>query len=203
MSGVWRKTAFPAALAVLTIVLAGAMGAGPNPQEEVPPRPFFPEHFSGHVSLPDADGAQLVACVDDCRETFESAPVTVASGGSYSMLTVDPEDKGVLGHVITFYLVNRWGRIRAVETVNYDGLFGICGGQVGACRTLDLSFADPVPAPTPTPTSTPIPTVTPTASLPVPGDPGVTAIPKLALAVGAAAAAAGILLLLLVRRRVQ
>ena len=197
MSGMWRKTAFLAALAALTIVLAGAMGAGPHPQEQVPPRAFFLELFSGHISLPGADGAQLVACVDDCRETFESAPVTVGSGGAYSMLRVDPEDNGLLGHVITFYLVNQWGRIGAVETANYDGLFGICGDQVGACRTLDLSFADPIPAPTPTPT------VTPTASLPVPGDPGVTVIPKLALAIGGAMAAAGILLLLVVRRRAQ
>ena len=191
MSGVWRKTAFLAALAALTIVLASAMGAGPR-QDVGPPQPFFNDIFFGHATVqgaPAPNGTTLVACIDDCDSVFQTAPVEIEEGGSYSNLRVDPADKRLVGHTVTFYLVNEYGRIRAAETADFKGVLQI--------QALDLRFADPMPKPTPTPT------VTPTASLPVPGDPGVTTIPKLALAVGAAAAAAGILLLLVVRRRVQ
>ena len=200
MSGVWRKTAFRAVLASLTIVLAGAIGAGPK-QEGGPPQPFLPEFYSGQVLVqgaPAPAGSELFACIDDCEGVYRSAPVKVAESGSYTMLEVNPEDQGLLNRTVYFYLINEFGRIRALETTEFTGsLTGICPDRRGTCLTLDLSFADPIPAPTPTPT------ITPTASLPVPGDPGVTVIPKLALAIGAAAAAAGVLLLLVARRRVQ
>ena len=198
MSGVWRKTTFPAALAALTIVLAGTMGAGPR-QDGGPPQPFLPEFYSGQVlveGVPAPAGGYLIACIDDCESVYRSATVTIAESGIYTMLEVNPEDQRLLNRTVYFYLINEFGRIKALETAKFTGsLTYICPDRKGTCRTLDLSFADPIPAPTPTPT------VTPTASLPVPGDPGVTAIPKLALGMGAAAAAAGILLLLFVRRR--
>ena len=200
MSAVWRKTAFPATLAALTILLAGAMGAGPR-QDGGPPQPFLPEYYSGQIlvqGVPAPAGSELIACIDDCESVYRSAPVKTAESGIYTMLEVNPEDQGLLNRTIYFYLINKFGRIEALETSKFTGsTINICPDRRGACRTLDLSFADPIPAPAPTPT------VTPTASLPVPGDPGVTAIPKLALAIGAVAATAGILLLLVARCRVQ
>ena len=200
MSGVRRKTAFLAALAALTIVLAGAMGAGPR-QDGGPPQPFLPEFYSGQVLVqgaPAPAGSELIACIDDCEGVYRSAPVNIAEGGNYTMLEVNPGDQGLLNRTVYFYLINEFGRIQAVETKKFTGSpTNICADRKGTCLTLDLNFADPIPEPTPTPT------VTPTVSLPVPGDPGVTEIPKMALAMGVAAAAAGILLLLVARRRVQ
>ena len=200
MSGLWRKTTFLAAIAALTIVLAGAIGAGPR-QEGSPPQPFIPEIYSGRVVVqgaPAPAGTELIACIDDCEGVYQSAPVRIAESGNYTLLEVDPEDERLLNRTVSFYLINDFGRIQALESTKFTGsLTNICLDRKGTCRTQDLSFADPMPEPTP------IPTVTPTASLPVAGDPGVTAIPKLALAIGAAAAAAGILLLLVMRRRVQ
>ena len=115
--------------------------------------------------------------------------MTIAESGNYTMLEVNPDDQGLLNRTVYFYLINEFGRIQALETERFTGSpTDICPDRRGTCRTLDLSFADPIPQPAP------IPTVTPTASLPVPGDPGVPALPKLALAIGAAAVAAGILL---------
>ena len=61
--------------------------------------------------------------------------------------------------------------------------------------TLDLNFSDRIPVPTP------LPTVTPTASLPVPGDVAVTAIPRMALIVGAISVVLGMGILMAARRR--
>ncbi|PKB80646.1 MAG: hypothetical protein BZY88_08340 [SAR202 cluster bacterium Io17-Chloro-G9] len=198
MSGVWRKIAIGAALATLTTVLAAAMGAGPR-QDGGPPQPFFPEFYSGQVSVqgtPAPAGSELFACIDDCNSVYQSASVNIAESGNYSGLEVNPEDGALLNRTVYFYLINEFGRIQAQETGQFAGSpTNICPERSGSCLTMNLSFADPIPQPTPTPT------VTPTASLPVPGDPGVTVIPKLVLAIGAAAAAAGILLLLVVRRR--
>lgn len=200
MSGVWRKTAFLAALATMTIVLAGAMGAGPR-QDGGPSQPFLPEFYSGQVLVqgaPAPAGSELFACIDDCESVYRSAPVGVTESGNYTMLGVTPEDYRLVNRTIYFYLINDFGRIQALETSTFTGsTTNICADRAGNCLTLNLSFADSIPEPIPTPT------VTPTASLPVPGDPGVTVIPKLVLAVGGAAAAAGIFMLLVVRRRVQ
>jgi hypothetical protein len=136
---------------------------------------------------------QLIACVADCATGFESQPVTVRPAGSYSSLEVNPSNENLIGRTVSFYLVNEFGRIKAVENWIFIGIFDF--------YTVDLTFTDPMPVPTPTPTVTPIPTVTPTASLPVPGDPAVTAIPRLALIVGAIAVVCGTALLLMARRR--
>ena len=200
MSGMWRKAAFLAAHTTLIIVLAAAMGAGPR-QDGGPPQPFLPEFYSGQVLVqgaPALAGNELIACIDDCGTAYQSAPVKIAEGGAYTMLEVNPEDSGLLNLTVYFYLINEFGRIQALQTGKFTGsTSNICPDRAGACRAMDLSFADPIPAPTPTPT------VTPTASLPVPGDPGVTVIPKLALAIGAVAAAAATLILLVARRRAQ
>ena len=200
MSGVWRKTAFLVAVATMIIVLAGTLGAGPR-QDGGPSLPFLPEFYSGQVLVqgaPAPAGSELFACIDDCESFYRSASVEVTESGSYAMLGVTPEDNQLLNRTVYFYLVNDFGRIQALETSTFTGgTTSICAYRAGNCLILNLIFADPIPQPIPTPT------VTPTASLPVPGDPGVTVIPKLALAIGGAAAAAGIFILLLVRRRVQ
>ena len=136
---------------------------------------------------PAPTDAGIVACVDDCETVSESAPVELTEGGAYTGLKVDPTDRFLVGHTITFFLVNQYGRIQATESVDSKGIVDI--------YTLDLTFTAAIPVPTPTPT------VTPTASLPAPGDPTVTRVPKLALIIGAAAVAGGILLLLVARRR--
>jgi hypothetical protein len=183
------------------------MGVAPQ-QGERPPQPLFPDFFSGGVKVqgaPAPAGLTLVACIDDCAAVFQSQPVLVEAGGRYSKLEVNPTDEALIGNTISFYLVNAFGRIKAAETRKFVGVYD--------SYTVDLTFREPLPVPTPTPTltpiptptpvptPTPIPTPTPTASLPVPGDPGVTTIPRVALAAGAAAVFVGGLLLLLARRR--
>ena len=200
MSGVLRKTTFLAALTALTIVLAGAMGAGPR-QDGGHSQPFLPEFYSGQVLVqgaPAPAGSELFACIDDCEGVYRSDSVTIGESGSYTNLGVGPEDDRLLNLTVYFYLINEFGLIKALETSKFiGGTNNICPDRRGNCLALDLNFADAIPEPAPTPT------VTPTASLPVPGDPGVTTIPKLALAIGAVTAAAGVFMLLMVRRRVQ
>ena len=182
------------ALAMSTFSTLGVVLA----QDERPPQPFFQDFFSGRVSLqgtPPPAGTQLLACVDSCVTGFESQPVRVDPEGEFSFLEVNPSDEILIGRLVSFYLVNEFGRIMAAETRGFVGVFDF--------YTVNLTFKDPMPVPTPTPTITPIPTLTPTAVLPVPGDRGVTAIPRLALIVGAAAVAAGAGLILLARRRAE
>ncbi len=186
-----------------------ALGAAPQqerpprpPGEERPPQPFFQDFYSGQASVqgqPAPEGALLVACVSGCVSGFQTPAVAIAEGGQYSALEVNPGDESFIGGEITFFLVNELGFVQAEETRVFVGIFDF--------YTQDLTFsglpaAPPEPTPTPTPTATPMPPPTPTAALPAPGDPGVTAIPRLALIVGVAAVAGGAGLLLLARRRV-
>ncbi len=176
-------------LAALAFTSLATMGAGPR-QDGVPPQPFFPDSISGSVTLqgkPGPTSAKLVACIDDCSFVFESSPVLIASDGSFSELLVNPEDQRLVGHEIEFYLVNEFGRIRAAETITFQG-----GPEI---HTAKLTFSQPMPVPTPTPT------LTPTAALPAPGDPVVAVIPRYVLMAGALVVAAGVFLLFLARRR--
>lgn len=179
-------------LAIVCSVVFGAFAAmGLVPQQgERPPQPFFQDYFSGEITVqgaPAPAGLTLVACVDDCAAVFQSVPVQVEAGGRYSRLEVNPSDPALTGHTVSFYLVNQFGRIKAAETKSFIGVFDF--------YTVNLTFREPLPVPTP------IPTLTPTASLPVPGDPGITSIPRIALAAGAAAVLVGAVLLFLARRR--
>ena len=189
-------------IAGLLLAALAVMGAGPN-QPERPPQPFFQDFFSGTVLLqgsPPPEGTLLIACIDDCETVFQSAPYRLKSDGRFDQLEVDPSNEDLVGHIITFYLVNEFGRIRAAESRPYIGVFDF--------YAQDLTFVDPMPAPEPTPapspTSVPEPTPrpTPTASLPVAGDPSVTQLPKMALMAGGAAVVAGAGLLLAARRKV-
>ncbi len=190
-----RHTGFLATISIILVSILATVGAVPE-QGERPPQPFFQDFFSGRISLqgaPAPAGKQLVACIDDCATGFESQPVDVEPAGSYTGLEVNPAEENLIGRTVRFYLVNDFGRIEAAEIWTFVGAFDF--------YNLDLTFTDPLPMPTPTPTVVPTPTVTPTASLPVPGDPRVTAIPKLALIVGAIAVVSGAALLLIVRRQ--
>ena len=180
-------------VALLVMISAMSLGAlsmlGATPRQGKPPQPFGPDSYSGQVSVKGAPaplGMQLFACIDDCA-VFKSGTVGIKEGGRYSGLVVNPRDRSLVGHPILFYLANEFGRIQAVERPGFEG--------ATESFRLNLSFSDPVPSPTP------IPTVTPTASLPVAGDPTVTAVPKLALVSGAAMALAGMVLLWMMRRR--
>jgi hypothetical protein len=175
----------------LALILSFAMVVtlAASPHQDKPPQPFGPDAFTGRVTVqnsPPPLGMGLFACIDDCS-TYKSAVVGITEGGSYSQLVIEPTDRALVGHTISFFLANEFGDIQAVENVDF----------VGATDnfTLDLNFNDAVPVPTPTPT------ITPTASLPVPGDLTVTAIPRFALIVGGISVVVGISILLAARRR--
>lgn len=182
------------AFAVMAIATVGAV-----PQQGGrPPQPFFQDFYSGTVSLrgaPAPAGTKLIACVLDCVTGFESKAVELQAGGTYEFLEINPSDEALIGLPVRFYLVNEFGRIEARETAAFIGVFDF--------YVVELTFNDPLPAPTPIPTVTPTMRPTPTASLPVPGDPAITAIPRLALIVGAAAVAAGAGMIFLTRRGVE
>lgn len=192
-----------ASFGIIVVLCIGALvfvGAGPK-QAERPPQPFFQDFISGVVTVqgePAPAGTQLIACIDDCDTVFQSKPKTLAEGGGFELLEVNPSDENLIGHEISFYLVNEFGNIRAEETRNFVGVFDF--------YPIDLTFGDPLPAPLPPPptpvppTPTPTPEPTPTAILPATGDPTVTEIPRLALLVGGSAAVVGAGLLLAVRR---
>ena len=171
----------------LSMVMLGILGASPH--QEKPPQPFGPDAFAGRVNVqssPPPLGMQLFACVDDCS-TYKSAVVGIKEDGSYSQLMIDPVDRSLVGHTIRFYLANEFGRIEAAETVDFAGATDNF--------TQDLNFKDAIPVPTPTPT------ITPTASLPVPGDLTVTAIPRVALIIGAIFVVVGMGIIMAARRR--
>ena len=208
-----RFQAFVFFTAGLLLVAFAILGVGPN-QVERPPQPFFQDFFSGTVLVqgsPPPEGTLLVACIDGCDTGFESVPYALKADGTFAQLEVNPDDETLVGRPITFYLVNEFGRTRAVETRPYIGVFDF--------YVQDLTFVEPmpVPPPTPTPTPTPRPTPTlkplptlkpiptprptPTASLPIAGDPALARLPKIALMAGAAAVVLGAGLLFASRRQ--
>ena len=171
----------------ISMVMLAILGAYPH--QDKPPQPFGPDAFAGRVSVQSSlppIGVQLFACIDDCS-TYKTAAVIIKEEGVYSELVVEPTNRALLGHAINFFLANEFGNIQAAETVDFVGATDVF--------TMDLHFKDAVPFPTPTPT------ITPTASLPVPGDLTVTAIPRFALFVGAIAVVMGIGTLMAARRR--
>jgi len=127
----------------------------------------------------------------------------------FDQLEVNPKNEILIGHAITFYLVNEFGRIQANEKRPYIGVFDF--------YSQDLTFEGPLPKPAPTPVPTPtapaapiapiaptaVPTAVPTpmASLPIAGDPSVTKLPKIALTTGGIAVAFGSVLLFAARRK--
>ena len=169
-------------MAVVFLASLALLGAGPR-QSEVPPQPFLADYFSGVVLLqgsPAPTGTQMVACVSNC-ETFQSKPVLLNGSGGYHLLKVNPSDRFLRGDPVSFYLVNAYGRIRAAESVIFEGEY--------ATTRLDLSFDQPLPTPPPA------------ALLPQVGDPVLPVLPRAALALGTILLAGGLALLMLSRRR--
>lgn len=186
--GVVRRM-LPVEALALIVSLSMFVTLAASPHQDKPPQPFGPDAFTGRVTVqnsPPPIGMGLFACIDDCS-IYKSAVVGIKEGGLYSRLVVGPTDRALVGHPISFFLANEFGDIRAVETVDFMGATDNF--------TLDLKFQDAIPVPTPTAT------ITPTASLPVPGDVSVTAIPRLALIVGAIAIVVGTGMLMAARRR--
>ena len=179
---------------VLLVVGFGVIGAGPS-QNDRPPQPFFQDFFSGTVTLEGGVppvGTRLIACIGDCQSGFESEPSVLKIDGTFDQLEVNPKSEGLVGHTISFYLVNRFGRIKALEERPYIGVFDY--------YVQDLTFDEPMPAPIPTPTPAPTAVPTPTASLPIAGDPAVTIIPKVALILGISGLVVGGALVVVARR---
>ncbi len=199
-----QKTSGLILVVCVWVVSFTILGAGQN-QIERPPQPFFQDFFSGSVTVqgtaPPA-GTLLIACINSCDSDFESEPYSLKEGGVFDQLEVNPKNEIFVGRVITFYLVNEFGRIQANEKRPYIGVFDF--------YSQDLTFEGPLPQPAPTPVPTPTapsaptaPTVVPTpiASLPIAGDPSVTKLPKIALATGGIALAFGSVLLFAARRK--
>ena len=199
-----QKTSGLILVVCVMVVSFTILGAGQN-QIERPPQPFFQDFFSGSVTVqgtaPPA-GTLLIACISSCDSDFESEPYSLKEGGVFDQLEVNPKNEILVGHVITFYLVNEFGRIQANEKRPYIGVFDF--------YFQDLTFEGPLPQPAPTPVPTPTapaaptaPTAVPTpmASLPIAGDPSVTKLPKIALATGGIALAFGSVLIFAARRK--
>lgn len=179
----------PVVMLALILSFAMLVTLAASPHQDKPPQPFGFDAFTGRVTVQNSApplGMRLFACIDDCS-TYKSAIVGITEGGLYSQLMIDPTDRALIGHTIRFYLSNEFGRIQAAETVDFAGATDNF--------TQDLNFKDAIPVPTPTPT------ITPTASLPVPGDLTVTAIPRVALIIGAIFVVAGMGIIMAARRR--
>ena len=183
-------------LAIMVMAIS-TLAAVPQ-QGERPPQPFLPDFYSGSVTLqgaPAPAGTILIGCLVDCETGFQSKSVEIQDGGIFEMLEVNPTDQALIGLPVSFYIINEFGRIKALETADFTAIHDF--------HVVDLTFTDGLPAPTPIPTVTPTPQPTPTAILPVPGDPAITEIPRLALIIGVAAVGAGAGMILLARRRAE
>ena len=196
-----------AAVLALGLVALGTVAAGPG-QSERPPQPFFQDFFNGAATLdgaPAPAGTLLVACVDGCQQGYESPPLALAEGGTFHLFEVSPPDEKSINQETTFYLVNRYGRLRADETRAFIGVYDY--------YELTLTFHGPLPTkppptPTPKPTATPVPPTpeptpapTPTAILPVVGDPVAARIPFWALLAGVVLTATGAALIVATRAK--
>ena len=189
LGGAVVRRGFPFLVLALALNFVMVVTLAASPRQDKPPQPFGPDAFSGRAVVQNGFpplGMKLFACIDDCF-IYKSEVVGIKEGGAYSRLVVNPTDRSLVGHSIHFYLANDFGRIQALETVDFAGATDNFA--------LDLNFSDTIPVPTP------LPTVTPTASLPVAGDVTVTAIPRMALIVGAIAVVLGMGILMAARRR--
>ena len=123
------------------LAVVGRYFQGGSPNQGLPP---FPILYSGTVFIQGEEapeGLSLVACVLDCATGWESQAVMTLLGGEYNDLVVSPPDKSFLMEVITFWIVNEFGRIQATETLEYEP------DPRELAPILDLHFADPVPTP--------------------------------------------------------
>ena len=190
-------------LAAYIVALGALLGAGVR--QGLPPGP--PNIFSGQVFIagqPAPDGVEIFARVDGYQSNVaragfdpEDRPIVLVKGGKYPQLVVQPPDESFISKTVTFHATLGFGDVQADETAKMLG-----GLQVIA--NFDLHFAvAPAGAPAPTPTVTPTitPTPLPTPVLPIPGDPSVPHLSRIALMAGVAAVVAGGAILFLLRRR--
>ena len=135
------------------LLMLAVVGASPG-QDGRPPSPLEPDYYSGTATVQGAlaaAGTVLVVCVDGC-DNYESEPAALDAGGAFRNLVVAAPARRLVGDLVTFHIVNEYGRIRAAETEEYAG--------ARQFYQVALTFADPVPTPIP-PTATPLPTATP------------------------------------------
>lgn len=132
----FKTLAVISSLGILALFL---LGAAPH-QGGVPPQPYGANFFSGLVKvqgeIPPV-GTKIIGCVASCAEIFESEPALTDADGNYVALKLNPDDEGLVGRIITFYVVNEFGRTVANETRRFEGDFNI--------YPLDLAFAGPIP----------------------------------------------------------
>ena len=196
-----RKYIWPAIIAGQLLAL-GALLAAVSAQTFPP----FPNNFSGKAFVagqPAPDGLEVFARIDGyqsnvARPGFDAdqRAVVLVSSGEYVTLVVQPPDDTFFGKTITFHATLGFGEVQATETAVFLNLQILSG--------FDLNFPSmPTGAPTPTPPPTPtlVPTPTTTPVLPIPGDPSVPKLSRMALVVGGAVLVAGIAVLLVARRR--
>jgi hypothetical protein len=104
------------------LVMSVLLGAAPN-QIDRPPQPFFQDFFSGKVTLqggPPPTGTLLIACIDECDTAFQSKPYNLNADGSFDQLEVNPMSEDLVGHPITFYLVNDFGKMKSARILAYS-----------------------------------------------------------------------------------
>ena len=152
LSSIVRRLKVLAAISSIGLIALVVLGSGPR-QGGVPPQPYGANFFSGVVMVQGQippSGTQIVGCLTDCLQLFESEPALTDEGGNYVALQINPDDEELVGRIINFYLVNEFGRIAASETRRFEGDFSI--------YPLDLTFTDPVPVLIIPPTPVVIPT---------------------------------------------
>ena len=128
-----------------------------------------PAVYSGSVVVAGIrvpPGSQLVARI----EAYESFPAVIEDDDTYRNLVVDPNEFGLIGRTIEFFLNGVQSRTTDVyDSGSIDKEFDLI--FVGVPTSTPTPTPEPpTPTPTPTPTSTPVPpTATPTpTSTPVP-----------------------------------
>ena len=187
-----------ALVAIVSSLVIGLVVLGAAPQQEIPQ---FPIIYGGDLVVqgqPVPAGVSLIVCVGGC-DMWASEPVLTLEDSRYFGLAARAPES-LLQQEVTFWIVEPESgqRIMAQETATYDP-------DTEPFRTLNLTFDDPIPTPpsVATPTSTPTNTPAPTATIipPVPGDPSVQTLSRVAVFAGIAALLVGGGALYLVRRR--
>ena len=184
-----------ALLAAYIVALGVLLGAGAS-------QPPFPNIYIGKVFIdgePAPDGIEIFVRVDSYQSNAvpdlapEEQPRVLVENGEYTLIVQPPHDT-FFNKTITFHATRGFGDVQADET----GIFKRVNlaTSEGLENTLDLNFAEAprgAPEPTPTPLPTPV--------LPIPGDPSVPNLSRVALIAGIAALVVGGGILFLMRRR--
>ena len=210
-----------AGLLLMTLVAAapGQEGRPPSPLE-----PDYYSGTVTVQGSPPAEGTLLVACINGCDQ-YQTDYMKLPADGTFDWLVVGPQGYNFVSQPVLFYLVNEFGSVQAAESNTHAAARNRFEINLTFAQQLPTDYPTPTPPPTPTPlptatplpptptpmptptpvptatpaptpTPTPIPPPTPTAILPVTGDPVVTSIPPVIIAVGIALAVAGAALLL-------